>query len=362
NGGFAVRPDTSGSFHRRNRVDRTGRIALYRYNETRSARNLIGYRVTRQESRLTGTYTDFLRRDGKGGFVAREWTNGHAAFKAELGADWLRYRERDTRFERWSGHGSLGYAQLTESGRFAVRVGQRWVEDYDLLPFAFAMYLRETDRVTFMASAGYSERAPSQHELHHTRTQAFVYGFSGGIYADKGNPSLKSERQLTGSVDIEYGDTDNALGIDITGGHIKDGIDWVHTVNGNLVEFVPENGDIDFVSVSGRARLRWRDFLRLNAGGAYNYTDYALFADRPYTPDYQVFTGGELHVYWRQKLVDLYAYGEMVYVGPYTGYLGHELGNRAVFNAVLSFRMGKFRFHYVFQNVFNTPYRTRERF
>lgn len=57
-----------------------------------------------------------------------------------------------------------------------------------------------------------------------------------------------------------------------------------------------------------------------------------------------------------------WAYGEVQYVGPYSGYQGEQLGEQAVVNGKLSFSMGNFRFRVVYQNFLNIDYANRELF
>jgi hypothetical protein len=56
----------------------------------------------------------------------------------------------------------------------------------------------------------------------------------------------------------------------------------------------------------------------------------------------------------------LFAYGEIVYVGPYNGYDQLDLGQEMIANAKLSFSFGKYKMHFVFQNVLGTQYQSRE--
>ncbi|HEX2896732.1 MAG TPA: hypothetical protein VHP63_01605, partial [candidate division Zixibacteria bacterium] len=102
------------------------------------------------------------------------------------------------------------------------------------------------------------------------------------------------------------------------------------------------------------------EFLHFNAGGAvFNY-DYDSLGDRPYQPEYNAFTGLELHHYWKDRLVDLYAYGELMYTGPYDGYDQKNLGKELIANAKISLGLRNFRFHLVFQNTFDNVYQARE--
>ena len=131
-----------------------------------------------------------------------------------------------------------------------------------------------------------------------------------------------------------------------------DGIDWVRTVEDDQTVFSPLNGDVDFTTGTLTSRISLWNFFHLLSGASYHWYDYANFDNKPYSPEYQAFAGGELHWYWESKLVHLYAYGEVAYVGPYDGYVEKDLGNQPVVNAKLSLGLRKFRFHWVFQNIF----------
>jgi hypothetical protein len=68
----------------------------------------------------------------------------------------------------------------------------------------------------------------------------------------------------------------------------------------------------------------------------------------------------ELHVYWPQRLLDLYAYGEVVYIGPYHGYVATVLGQDPIVNGKFSIGLKDFRFSLIFQNILGRYYRSRE--
>jgi hypothetical protein len=243
-------------------------------------------------------------------------------------------------------------------------VGAQYVEDYDFLPSGAVVLFRETANSLVILSLGYSVRAPSLYELYLPFKKSFLYGGDQASYADRGNSSLKREKQLVASAIIEIGSLDNSIGLSITSGSITDGIDWRRQPEadstGTYILFSPINGDVTFVNVTLQPRIMLKDFLSFTAGGAYHYLDYAAFENKPYSPEYQFFTGLELHVFWSQKLVDLFAYGEIVYTGPYDGYDQTGLGKEPVANAKLSLALKDFRFHLVFQNVLGNDYNMRE--
>ena len=358
-GYLQVRPDLSGSYVKRNRFDRFVRLSLASSGEEGTAKNELSYKHLRQGSDLNRAYYGRYNHTGHGLALSREWIAGGRIFKAELSGDYLMFDDGYDEFSRLSSSVSFNLASLKSSWKYAAKAGSKHDEAFRFLPFVSGMLFRDGERLWVMLAAGYAERAPSMLELNLREQRVSLYGGSGD-YLDSGNKNLLSEKQLTGSVSLEYGSAGNALGVEVTGGKIFDGIDWLHTDDDVTETFRPANGDVNFVNTSVTAKFRLKDFIRFNGGGAYHYLDYELEEDKPYSPEYQFFTGAELHLFWKQKLIDLFAYGELVYVGPYEGYVDERLGDALVFNAKLSFRMGSFRFHYVMQNVTSVVYTERD--
>ncbi len=218
-----------------------------------------------------------------------------------------------------------------------------------------------------MTSVGYSEKAPSMHDQNLAlQTTSLYEGIDSTItqifgYADVGNKTLKPEKQLVGSFMYEYGSQKNNLRFSATGGLINDGINWYQTdttINlQSLKLFIPKNVDIKFVDFQLKQKLALGEWLNLSMGSAYHFIDNDYTDFKPYQPEYQMFFGGELHYYWKQKIVDLYAYGEAIYAGPYSGYFDEPLGDNVTINTGLAFQMKRFRFYYIFQNSMSV-YRT----
>lgn len=361
-GEMLVRPDVGGRSVRRDRMDRFGRLSFVAHDESHTEKYELAYTHIRQASNLDDGYVGRFNHTGHALSFSREWSLGRAIARSGIDGDYLEYDDWYQSHSRLTGGASLSLAWLTRPYRLAVDLRQRYVEDYRFLPAASAMLSRDTDRSFLMLALGYSERAPSLHELHLRRQTVSVYGVSLDDYTDQGNPSLGTEQQLIGSAEIELGSLGNNVGLSVTGGKIIDGIDWQNVQEGDNTLFMPANGDISFVTATADARITLADFLRFKGGGSYHYLDYAGFPDRAYAPEYQAFSGMELHLFWSQKLIDLYAYGEFLYTGPYHGYVQQNLGDQALFNTKLSFRMGSFRFHWVIQNVLLTTYSPREYF
>ncbi|HUV31487.1 MAG TPA: hypothetical protein VMY05_10410 [Acidobacteriota bacterium] len=363
-GRLAVRPQAGGTLQARDRFDRSLRLGLVWHDSTGTTRYDVGYTHLRQASFLTRSYVATFDQVGHGFYVTRAWMAGGSVFLAEMNGDYLEYEfgPDNSTATRYTGALAATLASTGAPYRYGLRFRQQYLDDFKMLPSATAVLLRESERLFLLMSAGYSQRAPSLHELYLPFLAAGIYGRGPGDYADHGNTELTVEKQLVGSLDLELGRRDNGLGFRVVAGKIFDGIDWQYERRGIQAVFSPINSELDFVTVSGRKAVRIADFLRFHGGAAYHYLVYEKFATRAYSPDFQTFSGMELHLFWPRTRIDLYAYGEVVYTGSYDGYEKQGLGREAVANAKLSFRMGSFRFHYVFQNILGNVYETREDF
>ncbi|UCC43083.1 MAG: hypothetical protein JSU65_07980, partial [Candidatus Zixiibacteriota bacterium] len=365
-GRLAVRPSSPygfGSLQARDRFDRSLRIGAVRHNRSHTARTEVGYAHLRQGSYLTQVYSADFNKWGHGGYIEHEFVRGNRMFAVSADADYLKYQysPRNETATRWTASVDVTAVALTSPFRYGLQTSVEYVDGFRFLPSGTAVVYYESDRLYTSGSVGYSERAPALHELNLQYQSAPVYGASPTVYADEGNRYLITEKQLVGCLDIEYGADERSLGLRLTGGRIKDGIDW-NRLQGDTVTFRPMNGDIDFATATGLAAYRLADIIRLNAGASYHWIDYERFETRAYTPEYQVFSGVEFHLFWSQKLIDLRAYGEAILVGPYDGYDTQGLGQDLVINGKLSFRMGGFRFHYIFHNLLSRVYYPREQF
>lgn len=365
-GPLRIQPDISGTVVNRDRFDRSGDIGL-QFNDPDGGGNWqVRYRYRRESSDISGVYLGRFNQTGHGATLAREWMGRDRALQAEVTTDNLSYNEGYESFERNQFGAFVAIADLSDGWRYAVRLGTHWNKDDDVLPAASAMAVRESNLMLLMVSAGYNSREPSLMELHLPMRRSTIYPLGTLNYADRGNDSLSKETQVTASALVRVGSDRANVTLIATGGRIADGIDWVlsnEVIEGNSTRvFSPMNGDIDFATISAEPAITLWDFVRFSAGGAYFFTEYELYPDgnRPYAPDYQGWAGGELHVYWPQRLIHLFAYGEVVYSSAYDGYYDLNLGQDPVFNARLSLQMGKFRFHFIFQNVLNRVYASRE--
>ena len=268
---------------------------------------------------------------------------------------------RETRAEL---SGRFSIATRGDGLRWAARAGTGWTRAFKLTPFGAVTAFYESASWLLIASAGYAARAPELMELFLPYRTGSIYALTFPTYADRGNTELQTEKQLTGSLTVEAGGEVARCRLDVVGGRIFDGIDWVNSfqsIGGSSVRlFEPANGDIDFFTITLQPHLQVADFLRLLAGASYHYAAYETMPFPAYSPEYQAFAGGELHVFWPQRLLHFYAYGEVVYTGPYDGLDREPLGQDPVANAKVSVQMGRFRFHFAFNNVFSRLYAQRE--
>jgi hypothetical protein len=363
NGHISVRQDRLGKLIPRERFDRNLAVSFEFQDDDTTTRSEIGFQHLRQGSYTTSFYRTRFNITGNGAFGVREWVRGSSIYQARVYGNQIEYDQGFNKFDRIDGGFSLAVAHTAQPGRWAARVGGRYVEDFDFLPSAAVQYMRETDRSMLSASLGYAQLEPTLHELHKLYQEASIYEVGEFPYADRGNPDLTSEKQLVGSLTYEYGTLRNRLNLTLTGGRLFDGIQWQRGIIGvpyDVILFSPVNTDIDFANATLRQTVSLGDFAKFNAGGAYHYIDFEKYDQGAYQPEYQLFSGLELHVYWAQKLMHLFAYSEIVVTGLYDGYARQGLGETAVINTKLSFRLKDFRFHYVFQDMLSISYESRE--
>ncbi len=355
-GPYAVRPRNGGSYVERDRFDRAVDLTYLSHNETHTRKSELGFSYRRQASHTFDAYSANLNLTGHGLHLAREWFWSTSVLRASLEANNSEFDNWYEQHSRNKGTARLSLARLSQPAGIALDLRQTYVEGYRWLPSAAAMLRRETEKSYLMISGSYCERAPSLLELYLPYQEAALYGRQSPDYADSGSPRLASEKMMMGAVEIGMGRLNQSLTITAAAGRIKDGIDWLRREEAEVETFAPANGDIDFATVTGTARLGLGDFLYLKGGGSYHYADHELVADPAYSPEYQVFSGGELHLYWSQKLIHFWAYGEIVCIGPYHGHVDQNLGDGAVINTAVSFRMGNFRFKFVTQNALLESY------
>lgn len=365
---FRVQPDfgTTGLMFR-NRKDRSGRIAVEFLNDKHTSKTFLGYNYLRQNSNIDNAYKGRFDINSYDYFVGREWMKNNLMLSTKVSSNYIKYRNEFEQFERYSGDISFRLIKYNQNRKIALTIGSEYNEDYKFLPRASIWVIKDSPKFFYMFSFGYSERAPSLHELNLPFQEIILYQTAPARYGDGGNSDLASEKQLTGNITYEYGSLENNINLSITGGMIKDGIDWNNTILADTALaafklFRPENGDIDFADFKMEFNLKIKNYLRLLSGAAYHYLNYENFEDKAYLPDYQLFTGAELHIYWPQKYTDLFAYVELTYTDSYLGYNGSVLGQEPIINSKLGFEMKNFRFNFIWKNPLFRAYKVREDF
>ncbi len=364
---YRVMSSAEGKVMERNRLDRSAKVGFEKHNSDHTGRTEVGYSYLKQGSNIDGTYKGRFENNGDGLYVVRQWATGSTAFSAEINADQRNYKDGYDEFDRASGKISFRMARLNPGWRYAVIGAVEAVENLNALPSASLILFSDNDKSFFLLSAGYTERAPSLYELNLRFQRTTLDTLSGDEYADMGNPDLKKERQIVGSAMMELGDISRSVRLSVTGGRVFNGIDWIQTelrdsffVRYTL--FSPANLNFDFFDISLQQRLALNDLLSLTSGGAYHRVEYELYDKRPYQPEFEAFGGLELHQFWPQRNIHLFAYGELVYTSEYDGYDKTGLGNTMVANVKLSFRIKDFRFHFVIQNALSKLYYPHEDF
>lgn len=346
----------SASFVARNRIDKNGKIAIEKFNDAQTVKYHLGYQYITQNTNLDFVYKGRFNIIGDDLSLQRESQHGNRLFKSEISYATLEQTDGFTEHSQKSGMTSLSMIQKNQQSSLGLKAGLSYNNDSQVLPSASIVYQKYTENNLMLLSLGYAKKAVLLHDQNLSLQPANMYS-SSIDYADMGNSSLQPEKQLVGSFLYEYGSMQNNIRFTFTGGMINDGIDWYHTDTVieliSLKLFRPYNSDIQFADFQVKQKLTLSELLSLSAGGAYHFIDYKRTETRPFQPEYQFFVGGELHQYWKQKLIDLYFYGEAVYSGVYTDYFYNILGENIVINTGMAFQLKKFRFYYIFQNSFN---------
>jgi len=360
---LTIRPDIGGAYLNRHRFDRSLRASIEFQNGARSSRSELGYRHLRQGSYIDGIYKGRFNNTVNGAFAIQERKLGSRIFKTEATVDFPEYDNGYKQYARFNSSIGFSLAPLKHVNALDLQAKVAYSSDFDLLPSGTVVYQSDYQKLFVQLAVSYTVKEPTLHQINLPLQQKALYGSLPQQYSEQGNANLKKESQLIASITIEPGRVDNNFSINATGGKILHAIQWRgENINQTIsyLNFSPVNDDMTFFTVSAKPSFRIADFLRFNSGAAYHYYDYKSLGKQPYQPEYNLFSGMELHYYWADRLVDLYAYGELVYTGPYDGYNKQNLGKELVANAKLSLGLKNFRFHLVFQNSFNNSYEARE--
>lgn len=275
-----------------------------------------------------------------------------------------KYTDSKVHTERNSGDVSFILSSMNPNDMISFTGGAKYYEDFDFLPHAAFVYKHENKNFLSILSLGYVERVPSLHELNLSTQVADLIDYDSSSYRETGNQNLKSEQQLTSNIRLTHNLKSLTSNISVTAGRIKRGIDWrseyVTIGSEPYFEFKPVNHDYDFVNITVREKLALGSFINLYGGGSYNSINDDDNIFNSYQPEYNLFGAGELHVYWKQRNVHFYAYGELLKSDDYLSLTGDLITNDPQVSTKLSFQIKKFRFYYIFQNGLNRIYEYRE--
>jgi hypothetical protein len=374
-GTFDVDPDNPyvGTFYmNRFRRDRDLSAGLD-YASNDNQKSSVEFHHQRSEASLnrsSGTYRRNFDIFDNSLLFSREGKLGDYFFKSRLIFIQEKYRESE-KIVRHRGliDTRLQYTHGASSLLFYVKADK--VVGFEPAPSGMLYYALNKKIFYLSSSVGYSTKFPSLYELHLSHRIFRIFNNTEADYYEAGNLNLLPEKQLIGNFAFGLGKNGNDFLLSVTGGKIFDGIDWQRSdslpddtgINWSsrfLGAFRAENQDIEFANVTARQRLSWRNFLYWSGGASYRYVRIDGTTDLEYSPDYQFFTNLDLHIYIRKLDLHLYGYGEAIYQQKYKGYFGSEIGDNITLNTKLSFRVKKFTFFYIIQNIQGNVYEFRE--
>lgn len=211
-------------------------------------------------------------------------------------------------------------------------------------------------------SAGMTPVFPSQYE----RFLPDEVLFAGGGSADlrqSGTSYLVAENQYTAALALTHRISSLKLQANAVVGKVNDGIRWIRSTTMTTGTFIqPLNEDYDFAALSLRAELPLSaGLLWSGAAGFYN-VDYENTPAPTYTPQYNLQTALTFNHYIQRLELYLSGHGELSLPGPYLANDGSQLGRDPVINARLSFRIKRFNFHYMFEDLNSISYAQREQY
>ncbi len=364
-GSFPPRFDTQVLYIDRFRRDRD-LIAGVDFSHSDKRRSSVEFRHQRSESKFERRFKTcrrYLDIFSNSLTISHEGLINNVGFRIRATAAEERFDDKNYMSDkRRRGEVDLSILLGDERNALTVYVKGEKVSGFDPAPSCVAAFIKNAGAFYMSASAGYCTVFPRQYEMFLTPKTEIVYDPNVYDYFESGNPNITPEKQLIGNISFGLGKAGSDLMLSATGGKIFDGIDWrrYDTLDLDAGGFTPYNHDIEFVNGTIRQRLSLWEKLIWTGGASYHYLKMSDNDDPTYAPEYQGFTGLELYHYIETLDLHLYAYGELLYAGPYNGYNGEELGEDPVFNLKLTFRVKKFRFYYIFQDMPSIEYRWRE--
>jgi hypothetical protein len=352
---------TSQAFFRRTRFDRRLRIGVDLAGDSGKSVSSLYYIHERDGSYLDNNIKSRLNLTVNGASAAHERMVGSGLLTTSMDALYTTYDNGGEERTRFAVDTDIQYAQITSGWKKAGTIGLSHVRGFGLLPRASALLTNLDAPLRLSTGVAYIEQVPALSDLYLPPTTGSLY-ISTGDYAETGSVSLKKERQLIASASIETGSR-FTLGVNIAAGKIYDGVTWLaetEFVGDTSGSFHPANLTTAFATVDASVSARIANFLRWRGGAAWHNIKSKERDSTPYAPEYNAFTGGELHWNWTQTGTHLYAYGELMWTGPYHGYFGKILGEDLAANTKLTLEMKDFHLFFVFQNVFYKYIEQRE--
>ncbi|MFH2036069.1 MAG: hypothetical protein ABIJ45_06665 [Candidatus Zixiibacteriota bacterium] len=250
------------------------------------------------------------------------------------------FQEINKMTKRYGGEFTIKLMTSQERGRILFMGGVHKYEGYKSQPLFMAAFILKGDRHYLAGTIGIVSKYPILYELTLSTERA-------------------PEKQYTGNITYALGQAGNDIQLSLTGGLINNGIDWTRAVDDPL-RYSAINSKIKFANITISKNINWNKWLILSGGGSYRYNEIDRDRFPPYSPNYQLFATLQIHRFIETLGLNLFAYTELLYNAEYTGYNQEKYGEDPIVNAKLSFKIKKFHFYYVFQNVIGTEYFSRE--
>ncbi len=363
-GTYIVRPYISNFYLGRSRRDRDLHAGLEIAHDDNSS-SFLEYRHQRSEANLKRSnvlyYHNFDVFDNSVTITHNRKLAGNP-LRIKSSVSFERFTEAGIEQNRKRAFGEMTYF-IGDSGKSLLNyIKLEKVVGFSPAPSAAVIFTQSQKIYYLTASIGYSTIFPSLTQLYMAPRQTQILSLTGPDYYESGNLALVPEKQLIGNISFGLGKIGSDLLLSATGGKIFDGIDWIkqNKLGLTLGEFVAGNYDIEFASFTARQKISWRDKLYLSGGGSYYHVMIDGSEDIPYSPDYRLFANLELHHYIKKYNLHINGYAEASYTDPYYGNLGRKLGNKVSLNGRWSFRIKRFTFFYVYQNIPAYVYQQRE--
>jgi hypothetical protein len=352
---------TSATTFRRTRFDRKLRIGVDLAGEGGNSASSLYYIHERDGSYIDNTITSRLNMTANGLSAKHQRMIGSDLLTVTMDALYTLYDIGRGERTRFAADADIRYVQIRTGLKTAATAGFSHVRGFGVLTRASALVTNLSGPVRISGGVSYSEQAPTLSDLYLPANSGSLY-ISAGDYSEIGSAELKKERQLIASASIEKG-TRLSFGANAVAGKIWDGVTWVaesEFVADTSGSFHPTNVSTSFATVDLFVSARLANFFQWRGGAAWHAIESKDRDSIPYTPKYNAFTGGELHLNWSKTGTHLFAYGELMWTGQYYGYFGRVLGEDLAANTKLTLEMKDFHLFFVFQNTLLQSIEQRE--